>query len=137
MAARKIIKLPGAFLGALADTLQDGNIKNIGKEIGQGLIQNGPSDLSNNSKFTQITKNVMPIKGFKYHSIIGNNTLSEDLDVISDDIVPYRSAHLDGALSEKIIKGGHSIQETPEAVLELRRILKLHLTDLGIYKPGK
>ncbi|MDV2442128.1 hypothetical protein QR665_22340, partial [Acinetobacter gerneri] len=44
-------------------------------------------------------------------------------------------AHLDGALSEKIIKGGHSIQETPEAVLELRRILRLQLTELGLYKP--
>ncbi len=43
--------------------------------------------------------------------------------------------HLDGAVSEKIIKGGHSIQETPEAVLELRRILRLHLQDLGLYKP--
>jgi hypothetical protein len=45
------------------------------------------------------------------------------------------SSHLDGAVSEKIIKGGHSIQETPEAVLELRRILRLHLTELGLYKP--
>ena len=52
-----------------------------------------------------------------------------------DGIVPYRSSHLDGAVSEKIIKGGHSIQETPEAVLELRRILKLHLIDHGLYKP--
>ena len=134
LAARKIIKLPGAFLGALADTVQDGNLKNFGKEVGNGLIQNGPSDLSNNSKFTEITKNVMPYKGFKYHSIIGNNTLSDDLNIISDDIVPYSSAHLDGAISEKIIKGGHSIQETPEAVLELRRVLKLHLMDLGLHK---
>lgn len=134
LAARKIIKIPGAFLGALADTLQDGNIRNFSKELGHGLIQNGPSDLSNNSKFTQITKNVMPYEGFKYHSIIGNNTSSNDINVITDDVVPYKSAHLDGALSEKIIKGGHSIQETPEAVLELRRILKLHLVDLGLYK---
>ncbi len=134
LAARKIIKLPGAFLGALADTVQDGNLKNFGKEVGNGLIQNGPSDLSNNSKFTEITKNVIPYKGFKYHSIIGNNTLSDDLNIISDDIVPYSSAHLDGAISEKIIKGGHSIQETPEAVLELRRVLKLHLMDLGLHK---
>lgn len=137
LAARKIIRLPVAFLGALADSMQDGNanMKNFAKEIGHGLIQNGPSDLSNNSKFTEITKNVMPYKGFKYHSIIGNNTASDDINIISDDIVPYKSAHLDGALSEKIIKGGHSIQETPEAVLELRRILKLHLVDLGLHKP--
>jgi triacylglycerol esterase/lipase EstA (alpha/beta hydrolase family) len=137
LAARKIIKLPSAFLGAFADTLQEGNLnmKEIVKDMGHGLIQNGPSDLSKNSKFTELTKDVVPYKGFKYHSIIGNHTNSDDPDIISDDVVPYRSAHLADAVSEKVIKGGHSIQETPEAVLELRRILRLHLTELGLYKP--
>ncbi len=58
---------------------------------------------------------------------MGNITKSQEPDQITDGIVPYSSAHLDGAVSEKIIKGGHSIQETPEALLELRRILRLHL----------
>lgn len=137
LAARKIIKLPGAFLGALADSIDDRDInaKNFLKDVGHGLIQNGPSDLSRNSKFTLVTENVMPKKGMIYHSIMGNDTDSTDPNVMSDGIVPYTSSHLDGAVSEKIIKGGHSIQETPEAVLELRRILRLHLSDLGIYKP--
>ncbi len=43
---------------------------------------------------------------------------------------------LDGAVSEKIIKGGHSISGNARSfVLELRRILRLHLQDLGLYKP--
>lgn len=136
LAARKIIKLPGAFLGALADSIdeRDVNAKNFLKDVGHGLIQNGPSDLSHNSKFTLLTKNIMPKKGMVYHSIMGNITDSNDPNIMTDGIVPYKSAHLDGAVSEKIIKGGHSIQETPEAVLELRRILRLHLSDLGIYK---
>ena len=133
LAARKIIKLPGAFLGALGDTLQgEIGLDDMVKGIGHGLIQNGPSDLSKNSKFTQITGNVVPYPGMKFHSIMGNMTGSDDPDVITDDVVPYRSAHLDGAVSEKIIKGGHSIQETPEAVLELRRILRLHLKEVGV-----
>ena len=44
------------------------------------------------------------------------------LPINSDEIKP-----LIESISEKIIKGGHSIQETPEALLELRRILRLHL----------
>ena len=137
LAARKIIKLPGAFLGALADTVtaQNINMKNFVEEVGHGLIQNGPSDLSHNSKFTQLTKNVMPKQSMVYHSIMGNNSDTTDFSIMSDGIVPYKSAHLDGAASEKVIKGGHSIQETPEAVLELRRILRLHLVQLGLYKP--
>lgn len=135
-AARKIIKLPGAFLSAVGDVLtQEESLKDALKEIDHSFIQNGPSDLSYQSKFMALTKNIMPKSGMKYHSIIGNATKSDDLNLISDDVVPYKSAHLDGAISEKIIKGGHSIQETPEAVLELRRILRLHLIELGLYKP--
>ena len=134
LAARKIIKVPGAFLGALADTLSDNdmNIKNFMKDFGHGMIQNGPSDLSHNSRFTKLTEDVMPTKGIIYHSILGNLSKSNDIEEVNDGVVPYRSAHLDGSASEIIIKGGHSIQETPEAVLELRRILRLHLKQLGI-----
>ncbi|MHA3891613.1 esterase/lipase family protein [Acinetobacter sp. GXMZU3951] len=136
-AARKVIKLPGAFLTAVSDTLQsqDLDFSDLAKQIDQGLIQNGPSDLSHKSKFMALTSDIMPRKGLLFHSIMGNNTKSDDLNLITDGIVPYKSAHLDGAVSEKIIKGGHSIQETPEAVLELRRILRLHLVQLGLYKP--
>jgi len=137
LAARKVIRLPGAFLGALTDVIQssDPDLQEFIKDVDNGLIQNGPSDLSKNSNFTRLTKNVVPYKGMKFHSIMGNATKSDDINIITDDVVPYTSAHLDGALSEKIIKGGHSIQETPEAVLELRRILRLQLTELGLYKP--
>ena len=134
LAARKIIKVPGAFLGALADSISDNdiNIKHFMKDFGHGLIQNGPSDLSHNSKFTELTENVMPKQGMIYHSVLGNLSKSDDINEVNDGIVPYKSAHLDGAASELIIKGGHSIQETPEAVLELRRILRLHLKENGI-----
>lgn len=133
---RRIIKLPSAFLGAFADTLteKDIDVKDFIKELGHGFIQNGPSDLSDRSKFTQLTKNVVPPKNFVFHSILGNLSKSDDKSQINDGVVSYESAHLDGAASEIIIKGGHSIQETPEAVLELRRILRLHLTQLGIRK---
>lgn len=46
---------------------------------------------------------------------------------ISDGIVPYSSSHLEGAASETIIEGGHGIQDSPEAVLTLRKILHQHL----------
>ncbi|WP_130802751.1 alpha/beta fold hydrolase [Acinetobacter ihumii] len=130
-AARKIIKLPGAFLGAVTDTItsQDVDAKDLLSRIDKGLIQNGPSDLSHQSKFMALTENINPPQDLVFHSIIGNKTNSQDPNVMTDGIVPYKSAHLDGATSEIIIKGGHSIQETPEAVLELRRILRQHLVD--------
>ena len=136
-AARKVIKLPVAFLTAVGDALvdEDPSLKELWQQIDRSLIQNGPSDLSHQSKFMQLTQDIMPRQNLPFHSIIGNNTGLDDLTQINDDVVPYQSAHLKAAQSEKIIRGSHSIQETPEAVLELRRILRLHLTQLGMYKP--
>ncbi|RIW60151.1 alpha/beta hydrolase, partial [Acinetobacter baumannii] len=74
-------------------------------------------------------------QGLIFHSIMGNITKSDDPNVITDGIVPYKSAHLEGAKSEKVLPGGHSIQLTPQAVLELRRILREHLVEHGLYKP--
>lgn len=137
LAARKIIKIPATFLTTLADTLTsyDVDLKDFVKTLTNDVIQNGPSDLSKKSKFMELTASIPPEKGLVFHSIIGNITKSDDPNVITDGIVPYKSAHLDGAVSEKIFTGGHSIQETPEAVLELRRILRQHLVDHGLYKP--
>jgi pimeloyl-ACP methyl ester carboxylesterase len=136
-AARKIIKLPGAFLTAIGDALldQEPSLKELWQHIDHSLIQNGPSDLSHQSKFIQLTQDIQPRANLPFHSIIGNNTGLDDPMKINDDVVPYQSAHLDGAVSEKILKGSHSIQETPEAVLELRRILRLHLSEKGLYTP--
>ena len=59
-------------------------------------------------------------------------TVNEDIsqaltERLSDGIVPYTSAHLDGAASETIISGGHSIQANPQTILTLRRILHKQL----------
>lgn len=137
LAARKIIRLPGAFVTALGNSLQneDFSLNDMLQQIDHSFVQNGPSNLSHKSKFIHLTENIMPVQGLVYHSILGNNTGSKDLAVITDGVVPYESAHLEGAVSEEIFKGGHSIQMTPETILELRRILRLHLTELGLYRP--
>ena len=105
------------------------------EHISKDFLQNGPSDLSKKSAFSKITGETKINAKVKYHLIMGNDTDSEDKDMITDGVVPYHSAHIDGAVSEKIIKGGHSIHIEPEAVLEVRRILRLHLQELGLYKP--
>ncbi len=51
---------------------------------------------------------------------------------VSDGIVPYSSAHLDGAASESLLTGGHGIHEKSGAVLVLRKILHQHLKDYPI-----
>jgi len=67
----------------------------------------------------------LPIKA-PHNSIIGDRGRGDSPNG-SDGVVPYRSAHLDSAESEKIIPYGHGGYQSPEAIDELLRILRLHV----------
>jgi pimeloyl-ACP methyl ester carboxylesterase len=45
----------------------------------------------------------------------------------TDGVVEYRSSHLDGALSERVVAGTHLSQQDPAVIRELDRILRQHL----------
>jgi hypothetical protein len=90
---------------------------------------NSISNLSNQDPFVRLAANLPIAEQVPYHSIIGNNTPDFSLDLSSDGVVPYNSSHLEGAQSEKVINSWHSVQETPEAIVEVRRILHTHLQE--------
>lgn len=86
---------------------------------------------SADANFTETASAAEPQTAKTYAAAI---QVEEDLgealtDKLSDGIVPYNSSHLDGAASETIIRGGHSIQENPQTILTLRRILHQQLED--------
>jgi hypothetical protein len=63
--------------------------------------------------------------GIAAHSIIavkGDGPPETD----DDGVVEYRSAHIDEAESELIVRSHHSVQDNPAAIEEVRRILLLH-----------
>jgi hypothetical protein len=41
-------------------------------------------------------------------------------------VVEYKSAHIDGVESELVVNSGHSAQDNPRTVEEVRRILLQH-----------
>ncbi len=92
---------------------------------------NSIDNLSSRDPFIQETVELPISPRLRYHSIIGNNTPGLPLTDSNDGIVPYKSAHLPGSESEKVISSGHSVQETPEAIIEIRRIMHLHLKQSG------
>ena len=44
-----------------------------------------------------------------------------------DGVVEYQSAHVDYVESELVVRGGHSCQDRPATIEEVRRILHEHL----------
>lgn len=112
-------------------------------EIGQLLVDpDGASDeplvgsinsiknLSDQDPFVQESAKLPISTNVVYHSIMGNDTPKLKLEESSDGVVPYASAKLDGAASELVVNSWHSVQEKPEAIVEIRRILHEHLNAL-------
>jgi pimeloyl-ACP methyl ester carboxylesterase len=65
----------------------------------------------------------MPIvEGVTAHSIIAVEGDGDPEDG-ADGIVMYKSAHIDGVASEKIVRSSHSTQGHPETIREIKRIL--------------
>ena len=90
-------------------------------------VSNSVGNLSDTDPFIVATENLPIAPRVRYHSIIGLYKPHGTLEQSSDGVVPYTSAHLAGAESEVVIPSWHSVQEMPAAILELRRILHLHL----------
>ena len=127
--AAGIIKLPVTMLGRITEIAQ--LLVDPSSASGEALTRplNSISNLSDQDPFVRLAADLPISNQVPYHSIIGNDTPDLSLELSSDGVVPYKSSHLAGAQSEKVIKSWHSVQETPEAIVEVRRILHTHLHD--------
>ena len=63
------------------------------------------------------------------HSIIAVDNPEAPEKEWDDGVVAYRSAHIEGVASERIVHSGHSAQDNPEAIEEVRRILMENLRE--------
>ena len=105
----------------------------LGRELAGGTDPlDGVARLKPGNPLLSFTLKQPVARGITYHSIIGDQgkgggTKRGDEPESSDGVVPYWSSHLDGAASEKIVSSDHSAHNHPEAIVELKRILQLHL----------
>ena len=115
----------------LEHMLKNGTIKNI-PPVFTGIDNLAPDDFAIKLLNKLEMNPVIP-----YHSIIGNED-GYGIPGGSDGIVPYSSSHIDNVESELVVKSGHSTQQNPIAIQELRRILLTHLkqySDSELSKP--
>ena len=81
------------------------------------------------SIFVQNLAKLPMAPGLHIHSIIpveGTGSIAEG----DDGVVKYSSAHIEPVDSELVVRFGHSCQNEPKAIIELRRIMRLHLAEL-------
>jgi pimeloyl-ACP methyl ester carboxylesterase len=120
--AISLITLPGQLATVMKDALSTGDLVKLtgsAKRLPNSVWGLKPS----NPALPVI--NEAPIS-VPYHSIIGDRGKGNSPNS-SDGVVAYWSSHLDGAQSELIVPGPHGSCELPQTIVELDRILRLHL----------
>lgn len=123
------VKLPVSVLDRVTELTQVLIDPNSAAPMALTRGINSIDNLSNRDPFIRAASHLPISPKVRYHSIVGNYTPGFSLIDTSDGIVPYASAHLEGAESELVIPAGHSVQETPDAIIEIRRILHQHLAE--------
>jgi pimeloyl-ACP methyl ester carboxylesterase len=122
--AASLVRMPATILGQLAVVATSFNDD---ARIA-ALLRRPPTAIDNMSAshpFIQITSTIAVPSDVPAHSIIAVNGTGP-YENGNDGVVAYQSAHVDWAVSEKVVRWNHSCQGTPEAIEEVRRILYLH-----------
>jgi len=108
------------FLKAV--TFQDGDLK-------LKRLPNSVDTLAPSNRFVKAINTVPITPGIPYHVICGDRGKGGNKDrtkpQMSDGVVPYWSSHMEGAQSELIVPSDHPAHQNPQAIQEVRRILKL------------
>jgi hypothetical protein len=123
-----LIKAPFTVLSAGDETLKA--VVSTGDSLKVAGLPNSVDTLAPNNRFVREINKVPLTPGIPYHTIMGDRGKGGNHDktprVQSDGIVPYWSSHMDGAESELVVPSGHSAHQNPQAIAEVRRILKTY-----------
>ena len=126
--ASSMIEIPHSLIDFNANIIRD--LADIPeKKVFDFRRFNGIDNLSPDGNALRLLNKLPLSEKIPYHSVIGNEE-QRGVPGGSDGVVAYSSSHLDGAQSEIVVKSGHSVQQNPLAIQEIKRILKLHLVQL-------
>jgi pimeloyl-ACP methyl ester carboxylesterase len=123
-----LVKSPRTLLAAGKDALKTVSFQ--GDELRLSRIPNSVDTLAPNNRFVRAIQTIPLTPGIPHHVISGDRGKGGHRDhskpVMSDGIVPYWSSHMDTAESELVVSSSHSAHQNPQAIAEVKRILKLH-----------
>ena len=125
--ARKLISLPFRILDPFAEVF-----KQNPEAVALRSMKDIPRSTDNMDPKSLFIKTLSPIPiapGVDAHSIIAVKNPEAPKEKWNDGVVEYKSAHIDGVVSELIVNSGHSTQDEPATIEEVRRILIEHLKD--------
>jgi pimeloyl-ACP methyl ester carboxylesterase len=123
-AVRQLVTLPLTLVRDFRDIVQRN--PELARRLAGRALPTAVDNMLPGNPFVK-TLSASPLApGVPAHSIVAVQGDGPPLN-LNDGVVAYRSAHLDGVESEKIVNSSHSLQSNPATILEVRRILREHI----------
>ena len=121
-----LVKSPVTLLKAGGDALKF--ITFQAGDLNLKRIPNSVDTLAPNNRFVLAINKIPITPEIPYHVISGDRGKGGNKDktkpVMSDGVVPYWSSHMEGAVSELVVPSNHSAHQNPQAIAEVKRILR-------------
>jgi hypothetical protein len=116
---RSLLTLPFAITGVQADLARNPGVSKA------GFVPSAVDNMSPGHPFIVGLQDIPVVSSVKVNSIIAVEGDGPP-DQGDDGVVKYSAAHIEPVESELIVRSGHSVQGNPNAIEEVRRILRLH-----------
>jgi pimeloyl-ACP methyl ester carboxylesterase len=113
------LRLTQRTVGALTRS-EEAQVMRVVNRLPNSLDEMSPTD-----RFIDILAPLPVAAGVRVNSIVAVKG-DGPYEAGDDGVVRYRSAHLEDAESELVVRSAHSVQGSPEAIEEIRRILLRH-----------
>lgn len=124
---RRFMDLPKTFVTSSANLLQLRRDLRLPDEVG-AVVPSSLDGMSPRNKWLLELAEIPTAPSVKAHSIVALKERENPPDG-GDGVVRYSSAHVPYVESEFIVRSGHSCQDKPEVIEEVRRILLCHLSE--------
>jgi pimeloyl-ACP methyl ester carboxylesterase len=125
---RRLITLPSTIISPLQDVIEH-NPEAVSNRVLKNDFPRSTDNMDPESPFIKTYSSIPIAPGITSHSIIAVKNPEDPKEDWNDGVVSYSSAHIDGVASEFIVHSGHSAQEAPQAIEEVRRILLENLQE--------
>ena len=119
---RRLVSLPVNLVRTVEDAAKEGLIP---PQL-RTAIPTAVDNMRPGHQFTRTLSSAPIAEGVTAHSIIAVDGAGGPQG-LNDGVVTYESAHIDGVVSEKVVRSTHSTQGHPDTILEIQRILREHV----------